>query len=42
MTVELQHKSEPSTMTATPCQNAPSRLAPIHTVANRQESTGVN
>ena len=33
--------SDPATTTATPFQNDASRLAPIQTVANRQEKTGV-
>lgn len=39
--VECQHRSEPATMTATPSQNGPEMVAPSHSDANRQDSTGV-
>ena len=39
--VELQQSRDPAMMTATPCQKLPSRLAPIHIMAKRQESAGV-
>ena len=39
--VELQQRSEPKTMTATPSQKEAVSLAPIHSEANTQESTGV-